>query len=175
MISAESVKQTVIELFGNVIPAKCNFEKIAQELNDYQERYGIKLSEYGFAKFMFDLYGVKSLYTTMGISAQTVQKYAETAVRIRDDMPSLLLNCSKYVQKLFNVITDTDLCFKQLEGMTFPYVMYVLFAGSGKDDLVERYADEFNEQMMRYPSTLDKLPQQFRLAEETENADTEER
>ena len=72
-------------------------------------------------------------------------------------------------------MSEMDTCFKQLEGMTFPYVLYIMFAGSGQKDIVARYRTAAVEQLKRYPSTCDRLPESFRkVAEELKNADTDQ-
>lgn len=170
-MNSDRVKAALNDLFGTAT-SKFPCDRIAADITMFEDKYGMELSAYGFAKFIFDLYGVKALYQNVGGSSTAVQKYAEAAKVLMDDMPVMLLNASAYVQKIFEVITDKELCFKQLEGMTFPYVMYVLFAGGEQPELVEQYRPEFEEQMKRYPSMLDKLPAAFKQLKETVNANS---
>jgi hypothetical protein len=63
---------------------------------------------------------------------------------------------------------------ERLAGMSFPYVLFVLFAAQGHSEVVDRYRTETEELLKRYPGTLDKLPEHFRdTTKEALNADTE--
>jgi hypothetical protein len=95
-----------------------------------------------------------------------VKGYVEDAAKYRDDMPAMLLNAHTYVTSILANVADLETALKHLEGMSFPYVLYVLFAGSGQSDVVERYRPEAEEQLKRYPSTLDLLPESYRKVKE---------
>lgn len=143
-------------------------------MNKAEEESDIRLSPYGFLMWAVDHYGYKSLWKNVVSSPKAVNGYAADAVKLRDDMPVMLLNAQVYVTKIFSNVADIEMCFKHLEGMTFPYVLYVLFAGSGQEDMVERYKPEMEETMKRYPSTLDLLPESYKKVGEAFNANAEQ-
>jgi hypothetical protein len=110
---------------------------------------------------------VKSAWRNVLCSDAAVKGYVEDAAKFRDDMPAMLVNAHAYVTSILANVADLDTAMRQLEGMSFPYVLYVLFAGSGQEEVVERYRPEAEEQLRRYPSTLDLLPESYRSLKET--------
>ena len=133
------------------------------------------VTAYGYVMYALEHHGSMCAYNNVFSSDACVKGYVDSARKYKEDMPALLLNAHEYVSKMLVNIPDIDVCLKQLEGMTFPYVLYVLFAGGGNADTVRRYRPEMEEQMRRYPSTLDALPESYRtIGEEVIHADTDE-
>lgn len=174
MISEEDLRKTAKNLLGSLIPDSFPFDSLADRLSSAEIVSDIALSAYGFFMWCLDHYGTKITWTNVVNSDKAVDGYVGAAEKYREDMPVLLLNANVYVTRIMSNVADLDTCFKQLEGMTFPYVLYVLFAGSGQHDIVERYKAEAEEQLRRYPSTLDLLPETYRnVGKEVLNADIE--
>lgn len=150
---------------------------MASLLNAEEEEQGVRLTEYGYVMWAVDHYGHKCAYRNVMESAKLMHDYALAAVKMRDDMPAMLVNANVYVNKLMSNVADLGTCFRQLEGMTFPYVLYVLFAGSGQPELVVQYKPEMEETMRRYPDVLSLLPDSFKAVgmEVAGNADAEQR
>lgn len=172
MISVDSLKGTLACLLGNKIQGNFPFVQVAKALNKQEELNNIKLSAYGYLLYGIDHYGASLLYNNILASGKLIEKYAREAVKYRDDMPVMLVNAAQYVEHVFSLIPDTDACFRRLEDMTFPYVLYTLFAGGGQKELVQRYRDEFEEVLHRYPSTLDMLPASYQaVGREVSDAD----
>lgn len=171
-MNLEELRQTAQQLMGQYSPDDGRLSEIADRLSDRERESGVTLSAYGFIMWAFDHYGFKCAYKNMLGAEQTVAGYADEAVRLRDDMPAMLVNAHMYVTKIMSNVADMDTCFRQLEGMTFPYVLYVLFAGSGQQAMVERYKEQTREQLRRFPSILDSLPETYKaVAKEFEDAD----
>lgn len=126
--------------------------------------------------FALERIGVAGVYRNQLSSGQLVKEYAETARRYKEDMSTQLMNASKYVTSVFNTMQDPDMCFPKLEGMSYPYVLYVLFASQGHGDMVECWKKEATEHYRRYPGTVDNLPDNYKnVVEELLNdADTEQ-
>ena len=175
MISADELKKTAKNLLGssNISP-DVNWNKIADQLKEHEQESAIELTSYGFFMWAIEHYGASALFKNLLASEKLTRGYAECAASMRDDMPSLLYNAHIYVSKLMGNVSDIGVCFKHLEGMTFPYVLYVLFTGSGQEDVVQSYKTSLIEVLKRYPSTLDKLPESYRnVGKEILNADAE--
>lgn len=138
------------------------------------ERDGVRLTLYGLFRWAADKYGSKALFGNVLTSEQTVDGYSKAARLIRDDMPAAVVNAGNYLKSLTQQMGDIALCMSQLSRMSFPYIIYVLFAGAGMQKYAAQFRGEFEEHMRRYPSTLDALPERYRLAgrEETD-ADAE--
>ena len=103
-----------------------------------------------------------------------MEGYVTDAKKHKDDMPTLLVNAKRYAEKVFEVVQDPDLFLPRLEGMSFPYVLYVLFTALGQPGLVSAYATETRELLARFPGTLDLLPENMKNATlEALNADSE--
>ena len=172
MISETDLRETINSLLKGLVSSDFPFGTVADKLSAREEDGGIKLSPYGFIMWAVDHYGGKCTYANVLSSDNAVDGYVSAATKMRDDMPYMLLNANTYVTKILSNVADMDTCLRQLEGMTFPYVLYVLFAGSGQADVVERYRAAMAEQMRRYPSTLDKLPEVYRqVGQEVLDAD----
>lgn len=173
MVSENSLREEARNLLGEYAPDDFPYGRIAEQLSAEEVKWDIRLSPYGFFMWAVDHYGYKSLWKNVAASQAVVGGYAADAAKLRDDMPVMLLNAREYVTKIFSNVADVDTCFRHLEGMTFPYVLYVLFAGSGQADMVSRYRAEMEEMIHRYPSTLDLLPESYRKTGEALNADAE--
>lgn len=149
-------------------------EKVAARLEALQKEREIVLSAYGYLMWAMEHYGEKCLYKNVLASENAISGYVGAAVKMRDEMPEMLVNAHMYVSKVLANVADLETCLTQLEGMSYPYVLYVLFAAGGQGSVVERYRPEAEEQMKRYPSTLDRLPESYRnVGKELLNADAE--
>ena len=175
MISENNLRGVVRSLLNEMAPEDLPYGDIAGLLSKKEVDADIRLSSYGYILWVVDHFGYRSLFKNILTSQKSIDGYAAEAVKMRDDMPAMLLNAQVYVTKIFSNVADTDVCFKYLEGMTYPYVLYVLFAGSGSKETVERYRPSMEETMKRYPSTLDLLPESYKkTGEEFIDADTEQ-
>lgn len=174
MVSASKLRETMTSLMSECVPAEFPFDKVAAKMRQFEDDNEIRLSEYGYVMWAVDHYGWKCAYKNLMASDDVVQGYMDEALKYMLDMPILLVNANKYLSKLLGNIANFETCLQLLEGMSYPYILYTLFAGIGQADRVARYRPEMEEQMRRYPSTLDKLPESFRkVGEEVldENAD----
>lgn len=175
MVSEEQLRRTMSSLLGDTVPGDFPFGKVAQLLGSYETEYGTTLSAYGYVRWAIDHLGYKCLYKNLMASDKVVGSYAREALKYMEDMPMMLNNAIVYANQLMANIADTDVCMRQLEGMTFPYVLYTFFAASGCHEVVERYKPQMEEQMLRYPSTLDRLPESFKaVGREILNANAEQ-
>lgn len=139
-----------------------------------EKEYDLNLSAYGFFMWAIDHYGTKVLYPNMSGSTKAVEDYAFEAKKCRDDLPMMLINAADYVETVFGNIADAEMCFLRLSEMTYPYILFLVFAADDRTELVERFRPEIEEQLKRYPSTLDVLPEAYKkVGEEVLNADTE--
>lgn len=134
-----------------------------------------ELSEYGFIMSALEQVGLQGIYRGQLGSAPAIKSYGETARRYKEDMPALVLNASKYVSSVFNTIQDPELCMERLAGMSYPYVLWLLFASQGQPEIAECFHKEALEHYRRYPGTAELLPERFQTAvkELLANADTE--
>lgn len=147
--------------------------KIVQQLNDLSRVHDVELSSYGYIMYVLEHIGLQGIYRNGFTYTNLMTGYAETARKYKEDMPLQLVNASKYVESVFNQLIDPDLCMKRLEGMSFPYVLYVLFTGAGQPDMVAQYRPEIEEQLRRYPGTLTLLPEKYKaVGEEVLNANS---
>ena len=96
----------------------------------------MRLSAYGYLRHVLDQYGAKANWENIILSQPAQAGYLEDCRRYRDDMRQLLVNASKYVESVMDNIADWDICRSKLQDMSSPYVLYILFAGSGRRDLV---------------------------------------
>lgn len=172
MISVDSLKATLTGLLGSRVPSGFPFEVVAKSLLKQEKARDIKLSSYGYLMYAIDHYGAGILYRNVLASNKTIEGYAAEADKYRTDMPVMLVNAAQYVEHIFNLIPDMETCFRKLEDMTFPYVLYVLFTAGGQEELVAKYKEDFEEHMHRYPSTLDLLPESYKnVGTEVSDAD----
>lgn len=175
MVSVEQLQRTMTSLLGDAVPRDFPFGKVSQMLCAYEAEYGLTLSAYGYVRWAIDHYGYKCLFKNLMASDKVVGDYAKEALKYMEDMPLMLNNAIMYANQLMANIADQAVCMKQLEGMTFPYVLYTFFAAGGCREVVEVYRPQMEEQMLRYPSTLDKLPESFKaVGREILNADAEQ-
>ena len=169
-----SSEQTAKELarLGSQRLSRIDPKALADKLNEREATRGVRLTVYGLVRKALDDRGFNAAYNSNSVCDSALDAYATAAEHDRDDMPASLVNAGQYLQALTGQIPDMELCLKQLERMSYPYIIYVLFAGSGQSSLVERLKPAFLEHMRRYPSTLDKLPETYRkVAEEVHDAD----
>lgn len=119
--------------------------------------------------------GLGGIYHGRLSDSSLMRGYVDMAKKMRDDLPGLLVNAKEYAEKVYSVIQDPALCMPRLEGMSFPYVLYILFTATGNSTMVEQYTIETQELLERYPGTLDKLPESFKQAtqEALANANSE--
>ena len=173
MISAQKLRHTIQTILDGIIPKNFNPENAAKQLMDYEDSFGITLSEYGFVMYVLEHAGVSGIYHGRMSDPVLMEGYAREAKKYREDMPTLLVNASKYADKVFSVIQDPDLCMPRLAGMSFPYVLFVLFAGTGNASMVEMFREETKELLARYPDTLSQLPENFIQATKEALADAD--
>lgn len=174
MISEQSLSTTLSTVLGNCYHmTQAMLTKITQQLNDLSTTHGVELSSYGYVMYVLEHIGLQGIYRNGFAYPNLMTGYAETARKYKEDMPIQLVNASKYVESVFNQLVDPELCMTRLEGMSFPYVLYVLFAGAGQPDMVEKYRPEIEEQLRRYPGTLALLPEKYKaVGEEVLNANS---
>lgn len=174
MISAEELKTMAKSLLGNSIPSDVWWDSIAEQLSAREDMDGTRLSAYGFLLWAIERYGTTAVYKNVLTSRRAADGYADDALKHQTDMPSLLYNAHIYTSKLMGNVADMSICFKHLEGMTFPYVLYVLFASSGQQDIVKQYKPNLCDMLRKYPSLLDNLPESYRNTgkEVMQDADT---
>lgn len=174
MISLEQIQKELQELHSNAL-RNLDQDKLLSQLNKYAESSGVVLTFYGLLKYAAERYGGNALYENVLLSDKTVSGYADAARHYKEDMPAALVNAGNYMKALSGQIGDVEMCIKQLERMSFPYVIYILFAGSGHEKLVEQYRPAAAEHMRRYPSTLDLVPERYKVdpnRQEGQHADT---
>lgn len=176
MISEENLRNTMNRVLGSLAKPDFPYWRVAETLSRFEQDNGMRLSAYGYVMWAVDHHGYKCAYSNLMASANVTGGYCDAAKNYRDDMPAMLVNANLYATKILSNVADLDTCLRQLEGMTFPYVLYTLFTGTGQVDVVERYRNDFQEHMRRYPSTLDLLPESFRKVGDdilAGNADTQ--
>ena len=166
MVSQEQIAKEIAEL-GYPQLKRLDPARIAKSLDTWAKTYGISLTFYGLLRWAMDKYGGKALYENVLASDSTAKGYADAALHYRDDMPAAIVNAGNYLNALSSQLGEIELCLKQLEHMSFPYIIYVLFAGAGQQAMVPQYKGAYEEHMRRYPSTLDKLPERYRNIQET--------
>ena len=161
MISQEELTQTIKNLLDGVVPKHLNVESVVSQLNSLEQTYKTQLSAYGYVMFVLESAGVSGIYHGKLSDFLLMTAYAKEAVKHKEDMPVLLVNAKNYAQKVFEVIQDPDLCMPRLEGMSFPYVLFILFTILGQPERVTSYKTETKELLARYPGTLEMLPENF--------------
>ena len=164
MVSADKLRETMTSIMGDSVPPDFPCTRVAEMLRKFEDDSGLELSEYGYVMWCVDHFGWQCAYKNLMASDKVVQGYMDEALKYMLDMPILLVNAKKYLGKLLGNVADFDTCMKLLEGMSYPYILYTLFAGIGQADRVAKYRTQMEEQLKRYPSTLDKLPESFRKA-----------
>lgn len=157
-----------------MVPKNVNPEKLAEQLRALEVTNKVQLSEYGYIMYVLEHAGVAGIYHGRLSDSMLMDGYAKEARKHKEDLPSLLVNARKYAEKVFQLIQDPDLFMPRLEGMSFPYVLYILFAGLDQPYMVESYKTETKEMLARYPGTLDLLPENLKTKTlEALNADSE--
>lgn len=164
MVSPDNLRTTAQSLLGISAESDMPFDSMSDALNREEQALNVELSAYGYIMWAYEHYGHKCAYKNVLASKNVMHDYAQAAFKLKEDMPEMLLNANVYVTKVMSNVADLETCFRQLDGMSFPYVLYVLFAGSGQAYMVARYRTETEEILKRYPSAFDKLPDSFRNA-----------
>lgn len=162
MISQDRLRQTIQSLLDGAVPKNLNAESIANQLSALETSYGVELSEYGYVMYVLEHSGVGGIYHGRLSDSQLMDGYAKDAKKQKDDLPGLLVNAKHYAEKVFSVLQDPDMFMPRLEGMSFPYVLYILFTGLDQPLMVEAYKTETQEMLARYPGTLDALPENLK-------------
>lgn len=134
----------------------------------------MRLSEYGYVMYALEHAGMGGIYHGRLSDPQLMEGYAKDARKYKEDMPTLLINARDYASRVFDVIQEPDLILPRLEGMSFPYVLFVLFTVLGQPAMVDCYRTDTMELLARYPGTLDALPENIKNhVQEALNADSE--
>ena len=153
-------------LLGSNQAGKVNCAKVAENLNRISRQNDVELSSYGYVMWALEHGGPTALYKNGLMSPAMMEAYAQASKTHKEDAPVMLINAGKYVDKVFSTIQDPMLCMERLEGMTFPYVLYLLFAAAGQTRLVMKYKSDTEEHLRRYPCTLALLPASFKAVGE---------
>lgn len=140
-------------------------EEAHATLTRLERENNIELSPYGYIMWALDNYGWQCGYSNMLTSEGVVKGYCAAAIKYRDDMPEMLLNANDYFSRVMNNVADTEAALKHLEGMSTPYILYVLLAPYYAE-MADRYREAAEEQLKRYPSTLDKLTGSYKRLKE---------
>lgn len=164
MIQAETLQYQLRQLLDNAVPKNLNADNIADKLNALEQANNVQLSEYGYLMYALEHVGLAGIYHGRLSDIMLMTEYAREARKQKEDLPTLLVNAKEYSQRIFSVIQDPDLCMTRLAGMSFPHVIYILFAATGNADMAEQYKTETQELLARYPGTLDQLPETFQTA-----------
>ena len=174
MVSAEQLLTTLQQILDQKVPKNLNAENIAGQLAALEQSENVQLSEYGYVMYVLEHAGVAGIYHGRLSDPLLINGYATVARKHKEDMPTLLVNARRYAEKVFQVVQDPDMCMPRLEGMSFPYVLFVLFSALGQTDMVGSYQTETRELLARYPGTLDALPENIKNATlEALNADSQ--
>ena len=174
MISSGKLLQVLRTILDQQVPKNLNADNIAEQLAALEESENVQLSEYGYIMYVLEHAGLAGIYHGRLSDPLLIKGYATEARKHKEDMPTLLVNAKNYSAKVFSVVQDPDLFMPRLEGMSFPYVLFVLFSALGQPGMVDAYATETKEILARYPGTLDALPENIKNATmEALNADSE--
>ena len=163
MISEDQLTNDVVSILHR-LPNGMPVKKIVDMLRKYERDKDIKLSCYGYVMYVIEHRGVQAFWSSVIGSEKTVKAYCDDAVNLRDDLPGLLVNASEYLSKVMARIPDREMALEYVAGMTFPYVLYLLFEGAGQHLLSVKYLQEAEEIAKRYPSAFDKLTDAYREA-----------
>lgn len=162
------------QILATAAPKTFNAENAANQLNALEQSQKVQLSAYGYIMYALEHAGMGGIYHGRLSDPQMMEGYAREAKKYKEDMPTLLVNARDYASRVFSVIQEPDLILPRLEGMSFPYVLFVLFAALGQPSMVDIYRTETQELLARYPGTLDALPENIqKLTQEALNADVE--
>jgi hypothetical protein len=174
MISAHLLLGTLRQILDQKEPKNFNAENIASQLAASEQAENVQLSEYGYIMYVLEHAGLGGIYHGRLADPLLIKGYASEARKHKEDMPTLLVNARRYAEKVFQVVQDPDMCMPRLEGMSFPYVLFVLFTALGQHNMVNAYRTETKELLARYPGTLDALPDNIKNATlEALNADSQ--
>lgn len=164
MIQAETLRTTLFQILDQPPPKNINIDNIVDRLNALEQSNGVQLSAYGYVMYVLEHAGLAGIFHGRLQDPILMEGYATDSRKHKEDMPTLLVNAKRYAEKVYSVVLDPDLCLPRLEGMSFPYVLYVLFAALGQPQMVQAYATETRELLARYPGTLDALPENIKNA-----------
>lgn len=174
MISAQQLRSTLLRILDQKVPKNLNIDSIANQLEALEKSENVQLSEYGYVMYVLEHAGLGGIYHGRLSDPILIKGYATEARKHKEDMPTLLVNARKYAEKVFQVVQDPDMCMPRLEGMSFPYVLFVLFAALNQPNMVSAYRTDTQEILARYPGTLDALPENIKNATlEALNADSQ--
>lgn len=173
MISAQQLEQVLVSLLDHAVPKNLKPDNIARQLQELEHTYNIQLSEYGYVMYALEHAGLGGIYHGRLSDPMLLKSYAEEAQKYKEDLPTLLVNAKTYASKVFENVQDPEMCMMRLEGMSYPYVLFCLFAATGNLAIVEQYSTETRELLARYPGTLDKLPESFQIAIQEALADAD--
>ena len=174
MIQSETLLQVIKQLLNAATPKNLNADRIATQLSALEESQNVPLSAYGYVMYFLEHAGMGGIYHGRLSDPKLMEDYALLAKKYKEDLPVLLVNAKEYAEKVIQVVQDPDLIIMRLEGMSFPYVLFILFTVLRQPAMVEQYRTETTELLKRYPGTLMQLPENIQtLVQEELNADTE--
>jgi len=165
MISEDLLTNEVVSLLHR-LPNGMPVKKIVELLQKYERDNEIELSCYGYVMHVIEHRGVQAFWSSVIGSEKSVKAYCNDALDMRDNIPELLVNAGEYLERVMERIPDQEMALSYVEGMTFPYVLYLLFEGAGQHLLSAKYLQEAEEVAKRYPSAFDKLTDSYREAGE---------
>ncbi len=151
---------------GSAAPRQSNLKRLANSLNTASEASRTELSSYGYIMWVLDHHGIRGIQRGALQYTTSVDGYVTDAIKHKEDITIHLVNASQYVDKVVNTIQDSSVAKVKLAEMSFPHVIYLLFASAGQQAFVEEYRGALKEHLKRYPGTLEKLPESFRQAGE---------
>ena len=160
MISESLLNKALQELLGR-IPARYPTARLADRLSREEVDCGFRLSPYGYLLYVMETYGEQVYWANFVAAERPISEFRATAVDIREDTPSLLLNAAKYTERLMGSIPDVEICLDRLGTMSPAYVLYVLFAGADKADYAARFKEDALEKAKRHPAAYDLLPGKY--------------
>ena len=165
MISEDRLTNEVVSILHR-LPNGMPVKRIVEMLQRYERDNAVVLSCYGYVMHVIEHRGVQAFWSSIIGSEKSVKAYCDDALDMRDNLPELLVNASEYLSSVMERVPDQERALKCVEGMTFPYVLYLLFEGAGQHLLSAKYLQEAEEIAKRYPSAFDKLTDSYREAGE---------
>lgn len=162
MISEQELRSEIYKFLGDKTPRNIQIDKLHTLICTKEKENNVVFSVYGYIIYVLENYGSKALYANVLTSEKAVSGYFKEYTKQRDDMPLLLLNARDYSEHVLETIPDIDLCIKKLTGMSYPYVLYILFKGSDQGNFVEEFKESTQELLKKYPSILSKLPDRYK-------------
>lgn len=164
MISSEKLLQILRQILDQQVPKNLNADNVADKLNALEQTHNVRMSEYGYIMYALEHVGLGGIYHGRLSDIMLMTEFAKESKKQKEDLPTLLVNAKEYSAKIFENILDPDMCMIRLAGMSFPHVIFILFAATGHPEMVEQYKTETEELLARYPGMLDMLPESFQTA-----------